>query len=74
MSTTIYSHALLRIYVIECQRSVKIAVSSLPPHRCEPAIRNHFILQFSSSAPPRILSICEGPPSPAALAASPDPV
>jgi len=32
------------------------------------------ILQFSSSAPPRILSICEGPPSPAALAASPDPV
>ena len=37
-STAIYSHALLRIWVIGGQKSVRVAPFSLPPHHSGPAI------------------------------------
>ena len=39
-NVAIYSHAPLRIHVIECQRLVRIALSSLPPHHSGPATRD----------------------------------
>ena len=39
-NVAIYSHALLRIHVIGCQRSVRIAPPSLPPHHSGPATRD----------------------------------